>query len=134
MFKSKKQPAIKSLIAQDCVLEGHFNFAEGLRVDGVIRGNLTGLPSAPSLLVISETASVVGAVLADHIIINGQVQGPVQARTLLELHPKACVTGDVSYQTLEMHRGAVVDGRLIPALAQARDQEKPTLKLAANNR
>lgn len=134
MFKSKKQPAIKSLIAQDCVLEGHFNFAEGLRVDGVIRGNLAGLPSAPSMLVISETANVVGAVVADHIIINGQVQGPVQARTLLELQPKARVTGDVSYQTLEMHRGAVVDGRLIPAIEAARDQDKPTLKLAANNR
>lgn len=133
MFKNKKQPPIKSLIAQDSVLEGHFTFAEGLRVDGTIKGNVTCTPGAPSILVISETASVVGDVTADHIIINGQVVGPVQAGTLLELQPKARITGDVSYNALEMHRGAVVDGRLIPHVGAGNEQDKPTLKLAANN-
>lgn len=132
MFK-KRQPPIRSLIAQDCELAGHFKFCEGLRIDGTIEGNVTGCQSSPSILVISESASVVGAVVADHIIINGRVQGPVQARTLLELQPKARITGDVTYQALEMHRGAVVDGRLTPQVAQEQDQDKPTLKLAANN-
>lgn len=133
MFKSKKQPPIKSLIAQDCELEGHFKFCEGLRIDGTIKGDVAGCQSTPSILVISESASVVGAVVADHIIVNGRVQGPVLARTLLELQPKARITGDVSYQALEMHRGAVVDGRLTPQVAQEQDQDKPPLKLAANN-
>jgi len=133
MFKSRKQPPIKSLIAQGCELEGHFNFSEGLRIDGTIKGNVTGAPASPSILVISESARVVGAVVADHVIVNGQVQGPVQARKLLELQPKACVVGDVSYQALEMHRGAVVDGRLIPNVGDTQSQDKPALKLAANN-
>jgi len=133
MFKSRKQPPIKSLVAQGCELEGHFNFSEGLRIDGVIKGNVTGAPAAPSILVISESASVTGAVVADHVIINGQVQGPVTARKLLELQPKARVVGDVSYQALEMHRGAVVDGRLTPSLDDSKVQDKPALKLAANN-
>lgn len=133
MFKHRKQPPIKSLIAQDSALEGHFSFAEGLRVDGSIKGNVTCTQGTPSLLVIAETASVVGAVVADHIIINGQVLGPVLAHTLLELQPKARITGDVSYKALEMHRGAVVNGRLIPLVEDASAQDKPTLTLAANN-
>jgi cytoskeletal protein CcmA (bactofilin family) len=73
------------------------------------------------------------------VIINGKVDGPVFARLLLELQPKARITGDVTYKLLEMHQGAIVAGKLCPlvgevgALAAASVDEKPTLKLAANN-
>jgi len=135
MFDRKKQPPIKSLIAQGCQIDGNFSFAEGLRVDGELRGNITGTADRPSILVISETALVKGEVLADHIIVNGQVQGPVHARRMLELQPKARITGDVTYKMLEMHQGALVDGRLCPIVdnVQGQLEEKPTLKLAANN-
>jgi cytoskeletal protein CcmA (bactofilin family) len=130
MFNKKKQPAIKSLIAQECLMEGNFTFADGLRLDGTMKGNILGLHERPSILVISETASVTGEVQADHIIINGSVNGPVHARVMLELQPKARITGDVIYKALEMHQGALVDGRLCP---KVETEEKPTLKLAANN-
>ena len=132
MFNKKKQPAIKSLIAQQCQIDGNFTFADGIRLDGQVHGNLTGDMVRPSILVISESASVTGEVQADHIIINGTVNGPVHARVMLELQPKARIKGDVAYKTLEMHQGALVDGHLCPNL-EARAQEKPTLKLAANN-
>jgi cytoskeletal protein CcmA (bactofilin family) len=135
MFNKKKQPPIKSLIAQGCQLDGNFNFTEGLRVDGGIAGNITGAAEHPSILVISETAVVTGEVLADHVIVNGQVRGPVHARVLLELQPKARITGDVTYKMLEMHQGAMVDGRLCPVIDDVQQllEEKPTLKLTANN-
>ncbi|MDO8319375.1 polymer-forming cytoskeletal protein [Rhodoferax sp.] len=132
MFNKKKQPAIKSLIAQQCQIDGNFTFADGMRLDGQVHGNLTGDMVRPSILVISESASVTGEVQADHIIINGTVNGPVHARVMLELQPKARIKGDVAYKALEMHQGALVDGHLCPNL-EARAQEKPTLKLAANN-
>jgi len=135
MFNKKKQPPIKSLIAQGCQLDGNFSFTEGLRVDGGIAGNITGAAEHPSILVISETAVVTGEVLADHVIVNGQVRGPVHARVLLELQPKARITGDVTYKMLEMHQGAMVDGRLCPVIDDVQQllEEKPTLKLTANN-
>lgn len=135
MFNKKKQPPIKSLIAQGCQLDGNLGFTEGLRVDGELRGNITGVAEHPSILVISESAKVTGEVLADHVIVNGQVFGPVHARLMLELQPKARITGDVTYKMLEMHQGAMVDGRLCPIIedVQALLDEKPTLKLTANN-
>ena len=45
-------------------------------------------------------------------MINGTVNGPVTANDYLELQSRARVTGDVAYKTLEMHVGAVVEGRL----------------------
>ncbi len=133
MFNKKKQPPIKSLIAHGCQIKGDFRFADGLRLDGELIGNLMGEADKPSILVVSESGRVTGEIHADHVIINGQVDGPVIARTMLELQPNARITGDVTYKLLEMHQGSVVAGRLCPMVQASAIEEKPTLKLAANN-
>jgi cytoskeletal protein CcmA (bactofilin family) len=130
MFNKKKQPAIKSLIAEGSHIAGHIRFTDGLRVDGEVLGNVIASDDAASILVISESAKVTGEITADHIIINGSVKGPVHARLMLELQPKARIEGDVQYAALEMHQGALITGQLRPILV---GEEKPTLKLAANN-
>jgi cytoskeletal protein CcmA (bactofilin family) len=130
MFNKKKQPPIKSLIAEGSQIDGNFRFEDGLRIDGALVGNVSAKPDQSSILVISETASVTGEIHADHIIINGTVKGPVHARVMLELQPKARIQGDVHYTALEMHQGAIIAGQLRPILDA---EEKPTLKLAANN-
>ncbi|MBI2769453.1 MAG: polymer-forming cytoskeletal protein [Burkholderiales bacterium] len=130
MFGKKVQPPIKSLIAQGSRIEGDIKFIEGLRIDGEVFGDIRANPEQPSILVISEAALVQGEIHADHVIINGNVRGPVHARELLELQPKANIEGDVSYKALEMHQGAVIAGQLRPLLDA---DEKPLLKLAANN-
>lgn len=131
MFGKKTQPAIKSLIAQGTRIEGHVNFADGMRIDGDVKGDVRAQAGTPSLLVVSETAHIQGSLVADHIIINGKVDGPVTATELLELQPKAQIVGDVQYKALEMHQGAVITGQLQPMGQEA--TEKPVLKLAANN-
>lgn len=130
MFNKKKQPPIRSLIAEGSQIDGDFRFADGLRIDGAVTGTVCANPDLPSILVISETATVTGEIHADHIIINGTVKGPVYASAMLELQPKARIQGDVHYTALEMHQGAIIAGQLRPMLD---DEEKPTLKLAANN-
>jgi cytoskeletal protein CcmA (bactofilin family) len=130
MFNKKKQPLIKSVIAEGSEISGNIRFTDGLHVDGNIIGNIRAADEAPSILVISEIASITGEVIADHIIINGSVKGPIYARKMLELQPKARIEGDVEYAALEMHQGALITGQLRPILGEG---EKPTLKLAANN-
>jgi cytoskeletal protein CcmA (bactofilin family) len=131
-FNRKKQPPIKSLIAHGTHITGNISFAEGLRVDGEVTGNLVAAEGQMSMLVISETAKVTGEIIADHVIINGHVVGPIQARDLLELQPKAVIEGQVSYKALEMHQGATIEGQLHPKLG-TEEKLMPTLKLAANN-
>lgn len=136
MFNKKKQPLIKSLVAEGGQIEGTFRFSDGLRIDGTVIGNILGNPDVASILVISETAMVTGEIRADHIIINGAVKGPIHARVMLELQPKARIQGDVHYTALEMHQGAIISGQLRPVLGgeiSLGEEEKPTLKLAANN-
>lgn len=132
MFGKKKQPPIKSLIAQGSCIEGSLKFTDGLRIDGEVIGDIRANEGSPSILVISESAVVTGLVQADHVIINGRVVGPVHACELLELQPKAKIEGSVSYKALEMHQGAVIFGQLRPTTLQQLEEKSP-LKLAASN-
>ncbi len=135
MFGKKKNGSaanIDCLISAKTRVEGDIRFEGGLRVDGQVKGNLQGKPA--SLLVISEQARLEGEVVAAQAIVNGTVLGTVQVSDRLELQPKARITGDVHYRTLEMHPGAVVEGRLIhqgnhPAEAAPTDEPVIDLKL-----
>ena len=127
-FAKRKAPPIRSLVGEGTVVHGNLGFADGLRIDGEVHGNVVAT-TATSLLVISEKARVHGEVKASHVIINGEVKGPVHSSDLLELQPKARIIGDVRYELLEMHQGALIDGEFRPL----KSAEKPALVLAASN-
>jgi cytoskeletal protein CcmA (bactofilin family) len=116
MFERKKhtppQKRIDSLIGAGTIVEGDVNFKGGLRIDGVVHGNVVAVDGEPGTLVISEQARVDGEIRVSHIVVNGTVNGPVIADDYLELQAHSRVTGDVTYKTLEMHVGAVIEGRL----------------------
>lgn len=129
LFSRKAHAPIRTLVGDSTVLRGELRFADGLRIDGEIQGDVVAEPEAGSLVVISEKARVHGKVKAAHVIINGSVCGPVTSTEMLELQPKASVVGDVQYEVLEMHPGATIDGELKPLKAT----ERPALTLAAAN-
>ena len=129
MFGKKTQPPIRTLIGEGTSIQGEMRFLEGARIDGEVLGNVIALGDEHSILVISEKARVTGKVMCGHVIINGTVNGPVHSSELLELQPKATITGDVHYEVLEMHQGAAINGEL----KSMRGVEKPALKLATAN-
>ena len=128
-FNKKKPPPIRSLVGDGMVVQGSMRFTEGLRIDGQVFGDVVADGEGRSILVISDNARVHGRVAASHVIINGEVHGPIASSEMLELQPKARVLGDVRYELLEMHPGAQVEGELKPL----KTAEKPALKLAASN-
>ena len=107
------QNSIDSLIGAGTRVEGNVVFSGGLRIDGTVRGNINSENPLEGTLVISEKASVEGAISVGHVVINGTVIGPVFAGESLELLPSATVTGDVEYHQIEMQQGAVIQGRLV---------------------
>lgn len=111
--KAKKlESRIDCLIGASTSINGDITFSGGLRVDGRVRGNVAAAEGESGTLVVSEHAQVEGEIRVSHAVINGTVIGPVHATEYVELQPKANVTGDVHYKTIEMHLGALVQGRL----------------------
>jgi cytoskeletal protein CcmA (bactofilin family) len=107
------QNAIDTLIGAETRIDGDLKFTGGLRIDGVVCGNITESNISPSTLILSEHGNIEGAINASKLVVNGKVQGPIKSSQFLELQSKAHVTGDVYYKSLEMHTGAIVEGRLI---------------------
>lgn len=130
MFNRKNKSTIESLIGVATSIKGDVRFKGGLRIDGQVTGNLsTESDQQPSVLVISEQAKIVGEIRAVHLIVNGEIIGDVYSTELLELQPKARITGNVYYKALEMHGGALVSGKL----SHGQLAEQPLLKLAASS-
>ncbi|MFZ6863455.1 bactofilin family protein [Undibacterium sp. Ji67W] len=129
MFNRKVKNTIDSLIGATTRIEGDLHFKGGLRIDGHICGNVIADVNGSSMLVISEQAVIDGEVRAAHVVVNGVINGPVFSTELLELQPKARISGDVHYKTLEMLSGALVSGKLTHDVLQ----EPALLMLAASN-
>jgi cytoskeletal protein CcmA (bactofilin family) len=118
--KVKAQP-IASLIGGQTHIDGNVRFSGGLRIDGSVNGSVVSSDERGGMLVVSETGSIRGDVVAAHLVVSGQIHGPVTSSELVELQPSAKVMGDVRYRALEMHHGAVVHGRMIHLAADGRE-------------
>lgn len=116
MFKDKKRaaaapvrPARKggsfSVIGADVTIVGDLVTGSNLQVNGRIDGDVRcgALHQGPG-------GTIAGNIIADEARLAGLVDGTVSAGLLI-LEPSARVTGDVSYETLNIETGARVDGR-----------------------
>ena len=110
---NKIDSRIDTLVGVDTSIVGDMSFSGGLRVDGTIHGNVTEQLGTPSTIILSEHGRIEGSVTAAKIVLNGAVVGPVKSGQFIELQTKARITGDVHYKSLEMHTGAVIDGKLV---------------------
>jgi len=120
--KTNKPSPIDSLIGSGTTIEGNIMFSGGLRIDGHVKGNVKAAPNKAGTLVVSEMAKVEGEIEVAHVVINGTVAGPVRATEYVELLPKARVTGNVSYKSIEIHVGAIVMGQLVYESPQKSDK------------
>lgn len=110
---SKPNGRIDSLIGAGTTIEGNVIFAGGLRIDGEVRGNVIASAGHSGTLVISEHARIEGEVAVPHLVINGTVNGPIHSSEFLELQTRARIDGDIHYSNIEIHLGAVVQGKLV---------------------
>ncbi len=123
--------SIGTLIGGGTVVEGNVSYSGGLRIDGTVKGDVRCATADACMVIISEMGHVEGEVHAAHLVVSGRITGPVHVTELLELQPKARVTGDVYYRAIEIHQGAVIEGHLIYQASERSNKGPATLKLAA---
>src|SRR4029079_3444087 len=111
-----------SLIGAGTTIHGDISFSGGLRIDGHVVGNVKATGNKPGTLVVSELAKVEGEIDVAHVVVNGTIAGPARASEYVELLPKARVTGNVAYRSIEIHVGAIVMGQLVYESAPKRDK------------
>lgn len=122
----KQMGRLDSLIGVGTRVDGNIRFTGGLRIDGEVRGNVGAAEGATSsVLILSEMARIEGDVDVANLIVNGTVVGAVCARESLEMQSRAKIVGDVEYATIEMHQGAIIEGRLLHRSGDAVELNPP---------
>lgn len=93
--------------------------AEGLKIAGSVsaegfvelHGEIEGELHCTSLQV-SERGKINGKIIADDVVVNGKVDGPING-VYVNLQSKARVTGDIHHQLFSIEKGAFFAGRSI---------------------
>ena len=128
MFAPRQQGTV---IAKGLKIVGSVT-AEGLvEVNGQIDGELH-----CTSLVIARGADVNGIVIAERVVVDGKVEGPIQGGEVI-LKSQAHVVGDIHHQSLAIERGAFFDGRSVQIRENGQTPEKlqrKSLKQIANTR
>jgi len=120
-LKRTKKPFIKmaqvsTLVAEGVEIVGNVFFSSGMRIDGRIKGDVTGRgtpATRPSLLVLSSKGHIEGSIRCGDAVINGSVTGDLDVEHRLELQADARVSGTIRYRQLQMDVGAAVTGQLV---------------------
>jgi cytoskeletal protein CcmA (bactofilin family) len=103
--------------------------AEGLvEVNGQIDGELH-----CTSLVIARGAHVNGIVVAERVVVDGKVEGPIQGGEVI-LKSQAHVVGDIHHQSLAIESGAYFDGRSAQIRGNGQTPEKLERKSLSANR
>lgn len=104
---------VDTIIGKQTRITGDIHFSGGLHVDGTIRGSVIAENGTASILTLSEQGSIEGDVQVPSVVLNGSVTGDVSSSERIELAANARVTGNISYNLIEMAMGAEVNGSLV---------------------
>ena len=110
-----------TLISRATKIVGDLHFTGELQVEGKITGNIVAGDAKDAKVVVAETGTVEGEIRAPIIVVNGKIFGDIHSSKHLELAAKGVVNGVVHYHSVEMVKGAQVNGSMVssqtPALA-----------------
>jgi cytoskeletal protein CcmA (bactofilin family) len=87
-------------------LEGKLTFSGTVRIDATFQGSIV----TDGVLVVGDAAKVDADITCGTVLIEGEVNGNVTAKELVELRRSATVRGDVQSPALAIERGAIFQG------------------------
>jgi cytoskeletal protein CcmA (bactofilin family) len=113
MEKSKEE---YNILNQDervtAILDRGTKFEGKLSFEGVVQisGDFTGEIFSQDTLIVNEGANVHAEIEADTIIVSGNIEGNLFARTKILMHPPAVFRGTVTTPSLRIDEGVVFEG------------------------
>lgn len=100
---SSNGEAVNTVIGQGSVLEGKFEIETGVRVDGVLRGELM----SSGTLVVGKSGVIEADVQVRDAVVNGRIVGNLEAEEKVHLQARATFIGKMETRVLVVEEGAV---------------------------
>ena len=96
-----------SVISAELKVVGNLICSGDVQIDGAVEGDVES-----RTVTIGEGAKVKGGTSGETVIISGEINGAVRGTTV-RIARSARVTGDVTYKSLSIEEGAVLNGNCI---------------------
>ncbi|WP_299910583.1 polymer-forming cytoskeletal protein [uncultured Paracoccus sp.] len=93
-----------SVLSSDLTVTGNIRTQGDIQIEGNIEGDIRA-----HQLIVGETATIKGEVVADDVIVNGRVVGRVRGLKV-RLSATARVEGDIVHKTIAIESGAHFEG------------------------
>jgi len=97
---------INVFLGKNSVFEGKMTFEGVFRVDGKVEGEIF----RSGTLIMSETAVIKGKVEVDVLILNGIMEGEVNAKERVEIHSRGKFYGTILTPILIIEDGGILEG------------------------
>jgi cytoskeletal protein CcmA (bactofilin family) len=98
-----------TLIGTSIVIKGELSCGEDLYIDGQVEGTID--PKG-NRLTIGPNGRVKANVNACAVVVQGKLEGSIQASDRVDLKQSAVVTGDIATQRISIDDGAYFKGRV----------------------
>ncbi len=93
-----------SVLSADLTVTGNIKTAGDVQIEGTVEGDIRA-----HQLIVGETATIKGEIVADEIVVNGRVVGRVRGLKV-RLSASARVEGDIVHKTIAIESGAHFEG------------------------
>lgn len=97
---------VSALLERGCEFDGKLTFKGTVRINGHFMGEIF----SEGTLIVGEDALVDARVDVGNIIINGKLNGHIEAKELIEMKRPAEVRGDIQAKTLVIEEGVLFEG------------------------
>jgi len=94
------------LLGAGAEFEGKLNFKGTVRIDARFRGSI----DTDDVLIVGEHARIDASISCGTVIVHGEVNGNIRAKTGVELRHTAKVRGDLDTPSLSVEKGAFLQG------------------------
>ena len=119
MISTRKQAP--SYVGSSMRIEGILRSVNPIWIDGEVLGEI----HCETEIMIGETAQIRATIYAEHIRVNGHIEGELFAGKKVEVLPEGRVRGKVSNPPggLKVHQGGVINGQCITVFSTRQTPE-----------
>jgi cytoskeletal protein CcmA (bactofilin family) len=96
-------------IGKSVFIKGELSGSEDLYLDGQVEGSIA---LKGNSLTVGPNGQVKGSVDAKGVVVQGKLEGNIQASDRVELRKSAIVTGDITTQRISIEEGAYLKGKV----------------------
>ena len=96
-------------IGKSVIIKGELSGSEDLYIDGQVEGSIS---LKNFSLTVGPNGQVKASVESKAIVVQGKLEGNLQASDRVELRKSAVVTGDITTQRIAIEEGAYLKGKV----------------------